>query len=40
MSLWQFAAAIGGIAAANSTGEDRLSQQQADELADFLKQNG
>lgn len=40
MSLWQFAAAIGGVAKANGGGGERLNREEADELAAFLKQHG
>jgi hypothetical protein len=40
MSLWQFAAAIGGVAAANGDGEERLNREEADALADLIKQHG
>lgn len=40
MSLWQFSAAVGGVAKANGAGGDRLNREEADELASFLKQAG
>lgn len=40
MSLWQFTAAIGGVAKANGGGGDeRLNREEADGLASFLKEN-
>lgn len=40
MSLWQFSAAIGGVVAANGSGDDSLNREEADALADLLKQHG
>lgn len=37
MSRWQFAAAIGGYAKANGSGEDRLNREEADRLAALVK---
>lgn len=34
MSLWQFTAAAGGFAKANSAGDDLLNREQADVLAE------
>jgi hypothetical protein len=39
MSLWQFVAAVGGVAKANGAGDERLNREEADELAAFLKSN-
>lgn len=37
MSLWEFAAAVGGYIVANST-EDRLTSEQAERLAAWIDQ--
>lgn len=40
MSLWQFAAAVGGVAKANSSGdEESLTRDEADRLAALVKKN-
>lgn len=36
MSLWQFRAAVGGYAKANSTNEGGISSEEAARLADWL----
>ena len=36
MSLWEFAAAIGGVAAANSDADDGLTREDAEAAGDLL----
>lgn len=36
MSLWQFQAAVGGYAKANGAGDEALSSEEAERLADWL----
>lgn len=36
MSLWQFRAAVGGYAKANSAGDNTLNSEEAAALADWL----
>lgn len=38
MSLWQFTAAVGGYMKANAAGDEAITTEQAEHLADWIDQ--